>query len=106
MPTVGKLTLAQQRRLIRAIPPNRRKALQKCCRDCEQSGEGIKSILKKAGDVLGFLGKEIGPTVLKELIIPMLKKKIGKGNTCGRGLSLAGAGSRTKRKKKRGRKKI
>jgi hypothetical protein len=55
-------------------------------------GEGITEILKSIGDVLGPIAKELGPTVMKEFIIPFIKKKIeGKGlNPAGMGLSPAG----------------
>jgi hypothetical protein len=69
-------------------------------------GDGIMSILKSIGKVLGPIAKEVGPTVLKELVLPMLKKKIaGKGlSPPGGALRLAGQrGPRGGAKKKAGR---
>ena len=60
------------------------------------------SILKSIGKVLGPVIKEIGPTVLKELVVPFIKKKMnGKGHTLpGGGLKLAGQrGKGTKKSK-------
>ena len=48
-------------------------------------GEGFMDILKSIGGVLGPIAKEVGPTVLKEFILPFVKKKIA-----GKGLSPAG----------------
>jgi hypothetical protein len=116
MPRCRKLSLADQRKLIRTIPADRRVALRKCCKDCEQRGYGIKTTIKKAGEALGFIGREIGPTVLKELILPLLKKKTaGRGlrlagaggkKSGGRGLTLSGAGKRKGKKRKTKRKKL
>ena len=50
-------------------------------------GEGFSDILKSIGRVLGPIAKEIGPTVLKEFVLPFLKKKIS-----GNGLKLSGQG--------------
>ena len=106
MPT--RLTLPQQRALVRALPVHRMMAVRKHCSNCEMKGQGIMDILKSIGSVLGPLVKEVGPTVLKELIVPFIKGKMGKGlHNAGSGLSLPGgalrlAGQRGhgKRKKK------
>jgi len=65
------------------------------CRKCQMAGEGIGSILKKMGRFLGPIIKKIGPTVLKEIILPLVKKKIQGGGKPkrkqkGSGLRLAG----------------
>lgn len=90
-----KLTLPQQRTLYNALPTNRKMALKKHCNSCEMRGEGIKDIMKKIGDVLGPIAKELGPKVLKEIIVPLLmnyaKEKAG---LSGKGLSPAGGGLR------------
>ena len=55
-------------------------------------GEGVKDIIKKMETVLGPIVKEVGPTVMKELVMPYIKKKMkGKGKKGG-GLQLAGDG--------------
>ena len=47
------------------------------------------SILKSVGNSLGKIGKEIGPTVLKEIIAPIL---VAKYKQKGKGLTLPGGG--------------
>jgi len=98
MPT--KLTLAQQRALLRALPASRKNAVKKHCSTCEMKGEGFMDILKSIGKVLGPIAKEIGPTVLKEFILPFIKKKAGMGlKVPGGSLRLAGQRGRGKPKK-------
>ena len=87
MPT--KLTKAQQRRLLAALPPDRRKAAKHHARAMHMAGSGIGDILSSMMSILGPVVKEVGPTVLKEYIMPWLKKKME-----GRGLSLPGTGLR------------
>ena len=116
MPT--KLKLAEQRRLYQALPQTRKNALRKHCQTCQMRGDGIKDIFKTIGRVLGPIAKEIGPTVMKEIVLPMLKKKIegkgkgrsplstpgnGKGNglsPAGGSLKLAGQGKKKRRRRK------
>ena len=81
-----RLSLSEQRRLIGTMPVKHRMALQKHCTACEMQGQGLGDILKsigqfgkKAGHLLAPILKEVGPTVLKELVIPMLKAKYSGG---------------------------
>ena len=96
MPT--RLSLPQQRAMIKALPAHRIMAVKNHCQSCDMKGQGIKDILKTISGVLGPIIKEVGPTVLRELIIPFIKKKIqpsGKGiHIAGSGLSLPGMGLR------------
>ena len=91
-----RLTLVEQRKLLRALPKSRIDACRRKCHSCQMRGDGLGSILKSIAKTLGNVGKEIGPVVLKELVLPMIKKKIeGKGlrpagGGCGSGLRLAG----------------
>ena len=96
-----KLTIREQRALVRALPTSRKMAVRAHCRACQQRGAGLGDILKSVCRVLGPFAKEIGPTVLRELVIPMLKKKMdGKGlKTPGQGLRLAGQRKPRRRKK-------
>ena len=60
-------------------------------------GEGFLDVLKSAGKflvkTLGPIAKEVGPTVLKELVVPMLKKKAGLGlNPAGAGFAMPSSG--------------
>jgi len=102
MPT--RLKLAEQRRLYEALPQARKTALRKHCQSCQMRGDGLKDIFKSVGKVLGPIAKEIGPTVMKEIVLPMLKKKIeGKGlNPAGGTLKLAGQGKRRRKRKTKG----
>lgn len=72
-----KLSPAQQRAVLRALPPGKKAECAKVCAMCHMRGEGIKDILKKVASVIGPVAKQVGPTVLKEFILPMLKKKYG-----------------------------
>lgn len=71
---IKKLSLPQQRALVKALPPHRISAVKKHCQSCQMKGQGIMSILKSIGSVLGPIVKEVGPTVLKELVVPFIKK--------------------------------
>jgi len=70
-------------------------------------GKGLKEILKSIGTVLGPIAKELGPIVIKELIIPFIKKKLAGGalKLPGQGLSLAGAGKKSRAKRIKNKKK-
>ena len=109
MPT--KLSLAEQRKLIRALPEHRINACRNHCQMKEMAGSGFMDILKSIGSVLGPLAKEVSPVILKELILPMLKTKIsgnglrlpGKGTKLpGGAMSLSGKGIKKKKKKNAG----
>jgi len=91
-----RLTVAQQRNLYRALPVSRKLAVKKTCRECQMKGDGIMNIIKKVGRSLGHIGKEIGPTVLKEIIAPILVKKY-----TGKGLTLPGGGLKKKTRRKK-----
>jgi hypothetical protein len=99
---VKKISLAQQRAVARALltPPVKAR-LKAHCRHCEQRGEGLLDILGSAGKFLvknvGDVAKTLGPTVIREIVGPLIRKKIGAG------LRPAGAGKKRKSpaKKKR-----
>ena len=96
------LTKAEQRKILRALPASKKAELKRCCHASRhyngvQSGTGIFgdafNWLKKT---LGPIAKEIAPVVLKEFVMPMLKKKVGLGlSTAGSGLRRAGSGLST-----------
>jgi hypothetical protein len=93
-----RLSQVQQRSLINSLPASRKIAVKKYCRACEQSGDGIKDILKKVGAFLGPIAKEVGPKILKEFIIPLLLKKAQEKygiDPTGGTLKLAGQGKKT-----------
>ena len=92
-----RLSLTHQRAMLQAMPETRKKALKKYCRVCQQKGDGIKEVMKKVGDFLGPIMKEVGPKVLKEFLLPFMIKKAkehyGLGvYPAGAGLGLAGKG--------------
>jgi len=72
-----QLNQRQQRLLLAELPTERRMAVRRVCRGCEQRGEGIKDILIKVKKVLGPIASVLGPVVLKKFIVPMLLKKAG-----------------------------
>ena len=88
----SRLTLPQQRTLYRALPAQRRMMVKKHCRECAMKGQGIMDILKSISNILGPIAKELGPTILKEIIVPLIKKKMEGGglHTPGGALRLAG----------------
>jgi hypothetical protein len=83
MPT--KLTKAQQMKLLRALPAHRKTAVKKHCKACQMKGEGFGDILKSIASVMGPIVKEVAPSVLRDYIMPFIKKKMQ-----GKGLRLAG----------------
>ena len=95
-----RLSTQQQRALLKALPMAKKAACRKHCRDMEMKGQGkFTDVMKSIGKVLGPLSKEVGPMVMKEFLLPMLKSKMG-----GSGLGLPGgalrlAGQGKKRRK-------
>tara|TARA_R110000822_G_scaffold56916_10_gene143558 strand:- start:620 stop:1006 length:387 start_codon:yes stop_codon:yes gene_type:complete len=95
-----RLTVPQQRMLIKGLTTANMKTVKKHCRACELRGEGIPAMTKSVSKMLLDLGKKVGPKVVKELIIPLLMKKAkeqaGVGlSPAGAGLRLAGQGKKT-----------
>ena len=86
-----RLSQVQQRGILDSLPASRKIAVKKYCRTCQQQGDGVTDILKKIGNFLGPIAKDVGPKVLKEFIIPLLLKKAKEHY--GVGLSPAGSGS-------------
>jgi hypothetical protein len=93
---MARLTVSEQRKLIQALPASRIAKVKQHCMLCEQKGQGLMDIVKSVGKVLGPIAREVGPTILKELVIPFVKQKAGikgKGATLpGGGVKLAGKG--------------
>lgn len=77
-----RLTVAQQRKLLKALPAHRVAMVRKACNCKEQGGTGVKSAMTKARKALGPIAAEIGPVVMKEFIMPMIMKKLkGEGKS-------------------------
>jgi hypothetical protein len=89
-----KLTKAQQKALIKALPAMHKASAKQHALALHMQGHGIMDIIKSIGSFLGPIAKEVGPTVLKEFVLPFLKKKMeGNGLALpGQGLKLAGQG--------------
>jgi hypothetical protein len=95
------LSIAEQRKLVKAIPRDVKAKLKTHLRAYEtqmagQGGAGLFDFIKKAGKFLvkhvGPIVKKVAPFVLQEVILPLVKKKAGLGRiTAGGGLTLAGA---------------
>ena len=75
--------------LMKSLPPSVKMAMKKECEKCAMKGMGLKDIFKKIRSVFEPVIKAVGPTVLKEVIVPLIKKKVGAGK-CGGSLYLAG----------------
>lgn len=92
--TKVKLTKAQQKALLSALPSMHKMAAKQHAVALHMKGQGIMDIVKSIGSFLGPIVKEVGPTVLKEFVLPFIKKKMeGQGLSLpGRGLKLAGQG--------------
>jgi hypothetical protein len=85
---MAKMTLAQQRALASTLSPSKKAGARKLCHECQMQGKGMKETLNKVKNFLGPIFKAVGPVVLKEIAIPLIKKQIGLG------LRLAGQGKR------------
>jgi len=90
-----RLTLKEQRQIVDAMSKKHKEALKKYCRSCEQNGDGLNEILEKVKVFLKNIAIEVGPKIMKELIVPFLMKKakehMGLGLApAGKGLSVAG----------------
>lgn len=95
-----RLSTAQQRALLIALPSSRKMAIKKHCQASQMRGEGMSDILKSVTKVLGPIAADVGPKVLKEFILPYVIQKIEKrldryfnppGHS-GNGLKLPGSG--------------
>jgi hypothetical protein len=92
MMMMKKLSPSQQMKMLKALPAHRKSAVKSHCQACQMQGQGIGDILKSIGSVLGPIVKEVGPTVLKQFILPFIKKKLA--GKSGNGIRLSGAGLR------------
>lgn len=77
------LTKAQQKQLL--VP--HKSMIKKHSLNLAMKGHGIMDIVKQVSSFLSPIIQKVGPTVLKEFILPFLKKKME-----GQGLIMAGQG--------------
>jgi hypothetical protein len=88
------LTKKEQKAILKSIPAAHKKAVREHVRKLHQSGSGVMDILKSVSNFLGPIISQVGPTVLKEFIIPFIKKMSGNGvELSGHGVGLCGCGS-------------
>lgn len=90
------LTKKEKHAIFRSLPASKQLAFKRMCSDCAMKGEGFGSFLRKAGRILGPVAKVIGPVVLKEIVLPVIRKKLA-----GSGLKLAGTGKSARIVKKK-----
>lgn len=99
-----KLTLVDRRKLFNALPASKRDAIKKFAIQQYQAGSGFTDVMKKIGSAFSEIAKIVGPSILKEVVLPAIKSQLGFGlKTPGSGLKLAGVrgrGKKTKRKNK------
>ena len=115
-----RLSVPQQRMLFESLSPMDKQHIRTAfmTHNAQNGGkfiDNLKSFTKKAGlyttkainDTIIPVLKYLGPTVLKEIVLTLAKKKIGLGiSPAGMGLKLAGQGKPKKvGKKKRPKKK-
>ena len=100
------LTRQDKIKLVKALAPHHKAKLRRHLKEHVMAGRGMSGagfmdFLKKIGSSLMPIVKAVGPTILKEVLVPLAKSKMGLGLSLpGGSLRLAGAG---KRKKKVGR---
>ena len=98
----GALRLAGQR----GLTPAYMRKINKVCKCEAMKGEGIGSIFKSVINAIAPVAKAVGPTLLKEIVLPLAKgyieKKVkGKGSS-GQGLHTGGDGLRLAGQRHRG----
>jgi hypothetical protein len=85
------MKLADQRKIAKMLSVKDKEAMARHYNP-RMGGKGFMDVIKKIGGFISPLVKELGPTVLKEIILPLVKKKLGGNglNLGGNGLQLAG----------------
>lgn len=97
-----RLTIAEQKRLLNALPLHTKKEIT--CQCNRMSGSGIDSIVNKVQKYLYPVVKGVSKAALKAFILPLIEKKTKdkyeqlKKRYMGEGLKLAGQGTRKRRK--------
>lgn len=98
-----KLTKAQQKALLNALPASEKVKLKKHVKDLHMKGTGLMDIVRSVGSFLSPIVQQVGPTVLKNFILPFISKQLGGSglnpaggslNPAGGGLKLAGQGGK------------
>lgn len=91
-----KLTKADKVAMVKNLPAHHKAILKKhMMGNGAMSGSGFFDWLKKIPAALGSVVKAVGPTVLKEVLVPLAKSKMGLGmKKKGKGLKPSGGGLR------------
>jgi hypothetical protein len=90
------LTKIDKVKLVQALSTAHKAKLRKHLREHTMAGKGMSGkgfvdFLKKVGNFLAPIVKTVGPTILKEVLLPLAKSKMGLGlKPSGGGLRLAG----------------
>lgn len=74
---VKSLSREDKIKLFNSLPDDKKALCKAICDDECSKGSTISQTAKKIATGLGSLGKAIGPTVLKELIIPYFRSRAG-----------------------------
>lgn len=88
-----KLTKADKIRMVKNLSPSQKATLKRHMGNGTMSGAGFMDFLKKIGNTLAPVVKAVGPTILKEVLVPLAKSKMGLGKK-GNGLKPSGGGLR------------
>ena len=90
-----KLTKADKVAMIRGLPASHKAILRKhMMGNGAMSGAGFLDFLKKIPSGLASVVKAVGPTLVKEILVPLAKSKMGLGMKKGKGLKPSGGGLR------------
>jgi len=91
-----KLTKSDKVKLVNALSSAHKAKLRRHLREHTMAGKGMSGtgfmdFIKKVGNFLAPVVKAVGPTILKEVLLPLAKSKLGLGlKPSGGGLRLAG----------------
>jgi len=88
-----KLTKADKVRMVKNLSPSQKATLRRHMGNGSMSGAGFLDFLKKIPSGLASVVKAVGPTILKEVLVPLAKSKMGLGMK-GKGLKPSGGGLR------------
>lgn len=90
-----KLTKADKVAMVRGLPASHKAILRKhMMGNGAMSGAGFMDFLKKIPSGLASVVKAVGPTLVKEILVPLAKSKMGLGMKKGKGLKPSGGGLR------------
>jgi len=90
-----KLTKADKIAMVKNLSTSHKQILRKhMMGNGAMSGAGFLDFLKKIPSGLASVVKAVGPTLVKEILVPLAKSKMGLGMKKGKGLKPSGGGLR------------